>query len=124
MFKLIWLIRDRNYWKRRAESLEAKLDQERAANRAHEDEILSRFVSLHGVVGVEARQPTSHPMQPAPHKQPNMETALRNLNEYQKSKLALYEEEGMALGMDLGQIHHDFYREEILGIPRVEEVAQ
>ena len=57
MFKLIWLIRDRNYWKQRAEALEAKLDHERDRNREHEDQILSRFVTLHGVVGVEARQP-------------------------------------------------------------------
>lgn len=127
MFKLIWLIREVNRLRRRCEALEGKLDHERERNREHEDQILSRFITLHGVVGVEAREasePKTHPMRPAPHKQPNMETALKNLNPYQKSKLELYEEEGLALGMEIGQIHHDFYREEILGIPRVEEVAQ
>lgn len=123
MFKLIWLIRDRTYWKQRAEALEEKLDLERAANRAHEDEILSRFVSLHGVVGVEARQP--EPVKKSvPHQPEDMESALTNLNEYQRAMLTLYEEEGAAKGYDAGRIHQDFYQEHILGRQRIVEVPQ
>lgn len=124
MFKLIWLIRDRNYWKRRAEALEVKLDHERERNREHEDQILSRFVTLHGVVGVEARQPETPMKKPEPHKPVNMEAALHNLNEYQRAMLTLYEEEGAAKGYDRGRIHQDFYQEHILGNPRIEMVPQ
>lgn len=123
MFKLIWLMREVNRLRRRCELLETKLDHERERNRAHEDEILSRFVSLHGVVGIEARQPEA-PKKPQPHQPVNMEESLRNLNEYQRSMLTLYEEEGLARGMQIGQIHRDFYQEHILGNPRIEMVPQ
>ena len=124
MFKLIWLIRDRSYWKRRAEALEAKLDHERERNREHEDQILSRFITLHGLVGVEARQPDTPVQKPEPYQPRDMEAALRNLNEYQRSMLTLYEEEGLARGMQIGQIHQDFYQEHILGNSRIEMVPQ
>lgn len=124
MFKLIWLIRERSYWKRRAEALEAKLDRERERNREHEDQILSRFVTLHGVVGVEARQPEAPIKKLVPHQPQDMESALSNLNEYQRAMLQLYEEEGAAKGFDIGRIHQDFYQEHVLGNSRVEMVPQ
>jgi hypothetical protein len=124
MFKLIWLIRERTYWKKRAEGLEAKLDHERERNREHEDQILSRFVTLHGVVGVEARQPESQTNKVAPHQPPDMESAIKNLSPFHKAMLEMYEEEGAAHGIEMGRIHQDFYQEHILGNPRVEEVAQ
>jgi len=124
MFKLIWLIRDRNYWKQRSESLEAKLDTERAANRAHEDQILSRFVSLHGVVGVEAREPEKSAPKQTPHTPDDFEQVIKGLNGYDRAMLEMYEEEGLARGIALGQIHKDFYQEHVLGRQRIEEVPQ
>lgn len=124
MFKLIWLIRERSYWKRRAEALEVKLDHERERNREHEDQILSRFVTLHGVVGVEARQPEAPIKKSAPHQPLDMERSLKNLNEYQRAMLSLYEEEGLARGLEIGRIHQDFYQEHVLGNSRIETVPQ
>ena len=126
MFKLIWLIRDRNYWKRRSELHEAKLDRERQVNRAHEDEILSRLVSLHGLVGVPAREPEKKIAAPVPHVLVNFEQALKreNLSEYDRAMLDIYEEAGAAKGIDVGRIHQDFYEEHILGRQRIEEVPQ
>jgi hypothetical protein len=124
MFKLIWLIRDRSYWKARAESLEAKLDAERAANRAHEDEILSRFVTYAGVIGVEARQPEKQIAKPKPPAPVDVESTFKNLSEYDRAILQMYEDEGSARGFDIGKIRQDFYQEHILGRQRIEEVPQ
>lgn len=124
MFKLIWLILEVNRLRRRCESLEEKLDRERERNREHEDQILSRFVTLHGVVGVEARQPEQPIKKPTPHQPVDMESAIKNLSPYQRSMLAMYEEEGQALGLDLNRIHSDFYQEHILGMQRITEVPQ
>lgn len=124
MFKLIWLIRDRNFWKQRCERLEEKFDREREANRAHEDEILSRFVTLHGTVGVEAREPEAVKQARAKaFEPPDMETAFKNLNGDQKATLEMYEQDGLEQGLTLREIHNEYFQREILGRQQIEEVA-
>lgn len=123
MFKLIWLIRENIHLKRRAELLEAKLDAERDRNRAHEDELISRIVTLAGTVGVEARQPEM-PKKPSPLPSQDMATVMKDLSPYQRGLLQLYEEEGIARGYSIQQIHNDFYQEHVLGQQRMVEVPQ
>jgi hypothetical protein len=113
MFKLIWLIRDRNFWKDRAESLEAKLESERTANRRYEREITSRILTLRGQVGIS--QPAAPEKKVEPPKAPPItEETVRNLTQQQQEDLTMYLDDADKAGIPHGQAWNDFFQSEFL----------
>jgi hypothetical protein len=113
MFKFIWLIRDRNEWKRRAASLETKLESERAANRRYEREITSRMLTLRGQVGIAQPAAPSQKVEP-PKAPPITEDTVRNLSPQQQEDLTMYLDDADRVGIPANQAWNEFFQNEVL----------
>lgn len=122
MLKLIWLIRDRHYWKDRAESLEKKIESERSANRRYEREITSRMLTLYGQPGIAQEKPPAAPFE-FPQTPALTETAIRSLSPQQQEDLSMYLEDAEKTGVPKGQAWNDFFQREVLSKMGTEELV-
>ena len=109
MLKLIWLIRDRNEWKRRAELFEAKLESETKRNRHFERELVSRIVTMTGQMGIAneapARVHTPQVMPPIPPEP--TQPILNMLTPQQLEDWKMYEEDAADNNIPAGQAWND-----------------
>ena len=116
MLKLIWLIRDRNEWKRRAASLEAKLEAERSRQDRFAREVVSRFATISGAMGIapEAKPRKEIPASPEPATPQSIGDFIRNLPNDMADTLETYFEDARANGINENQAFSDFFNREYL----------
>lgn len=122
MFKFIWLIRDRNEWKRRSESLETKLENERAANRRYEREITSRMLTMAGQVGIAQPDPPKAKIPALSIPQPS-EQSFNALTPQQQEDWSMYLEDAERNGVKPNQAWSDFYHSVVLPVFADNEVV-
>lgn len=116
MLKLIWLIRDRNEWKRRAESLEERFEKERTSNRRYEREMTSRMLTMAGQMGIAQEkvvEPKVPQVLPPIPPQPTA-SVLGDLTPMQAATWEMYKEDAQNVGLTENQAWQDFFQREIL----------
>lgn len=120
MFKFIWLIRDRNYWRTCAESFEKKLDSERVANRRYEREMVSRIVTMTGQMGIQQEALISKKAQSPPIPVQPTQEIVNSLTPQQQEDLTMYLEDAERNGKTQNEGWRDFYQNHIL--PQMEDM--